>query len=52
MTIQSSCPLCQDEVAWEVDESADELVCGGCAVRVAFAPDAAITFGLLYEQAA
>ena len=52
MTIQLSCPLCQDEVTWEVDESADELVCGGCAARVAFAPDPAITYGLLYEPAA
>ena len=52
MTIQVSCPLCQDEVTWEVDESADELVCGGCATRVAFAPDPAITYGLLYEPAA
>ena len=52
MTIQLSCPLCQDEVTWEVDESADELVCGGCATRVAFAPDPAITYGLLYEPAA
>ena len=52
MTIQLSCPLCQDEVAWEVDESADELVCGGCSARVAFAPDPAITYGLLYEPAA
>jgi hypothetical protein len=52
MTIQLSCPLCQDEVTWEVDESADELVCGGCAARVALAPDPAITYGLLYEPAA
>jgi hypothetical protein len=52
MTIQLSCPLCQDEVTWEVDESADELVCGGCAIRVAFAPDPTITYGLLYEPAA
>ncbi len=52
MTIQLSCPLCQDEVTCEVDESADELVCGGCAARVAFAPDPAITYGLLYEPAA
>ena len=52
MTIQISCPLCQDEVTCEVDESADELVCGGCAARVAFAPDPVITYGLLYEPAA
>ena len=52
MTIQLSCPLCQDEVTWEVDESADELVCGGCAIRVAFAPDPTITYSLLYEPAA
>ena len=52
MTIQLSCPLCEDEVTCEVDESADELVCGGCAARVAFAPDPAITYGLLYEPAA
>jgi len=52
MTIQLSCPLCQDEVTCEVDESADELVCGACAARVAFAPDPVITYGLLYEPAA
>jgi transcription elongation factor Elf1 len=52
MTIQLSCPLCQDEVICEVDESADELVCGDCGARVAFAPDPVITYGLLYEPAA
>ena len=52
MTIQLSCPLCQDEVTCEVDESTDELVCGACAARVAFAPDPVITYGLLYEPAA
>ncbi len=52
MTIQLSCPLCQDEVTWEVDESADELVCWRLRHRVAFAPDPTITYGLLYEPAA
>ena len=35
-----------------VDEASDELVCSGCATRMAFAPDPVTTFGLLYEPAA
>jgi hypothetical protein len=52
MNIQLTCPWCQDEVAFVVDESADELVCGACATRMAFAPDPVTTYGLLYEAAA
>jgi hypothetical protein len=52
MNIQLTCPWCQDEVAFAVDESADELVCGACATRMAFAPDPVTTYGLLYEPAA
>ena len=51
MTVQLDCPWCQDEVAFEVDETADELVCIACGIRTAFAPDPVATFGLLYEAA-
>jgi len=52
MNIQLSCPWCNDEVEFTVDEARDELVCSGCATRMAFAPDPVTTFGLLYEPAA
>jgi hypothetical protein len=52
MTIQLACPWCEDEVAFEVDETSDELVCDACNARVAFAPDPVTTFGLLYEPVA
>jgi hypothetical protein len=52
MNIQMTCPWCQDELAFVVDESADELVCDGCSTRMAFAPDPIVTYGLLYEAAA
>jgi hypothetical protein len=52
MNIQMTCPWCQDEIAFVVDESADELVCDGCSTRMAFAPDPIVTYGLLYEAAA
>ena len=52
MTVQLACPWCEDEVAMEVDEARDELVCSGCLMRTAFAPDPATTYGLLYEPVA
>ena len=52
MNIQISCPWCNDDLDFVVDESADELVCSGCATRVGFAPDPMTTFSLLYEAAA
>jgi hypothetical protein len=51
MTIQLSCPWCLDEVAHEVDETADQLVCAACGIRTEFAPDPARTYALLYEAA-
>jgi hypothetical protein len=52
MNIQLSCPWCNEETNFLVDEADDELVCSGCATRMAFAPDPATTFGLLYEPVA
>jgi len=52
MTIQMLCPWCEDEVAFTVDEAADELTCDACHTRMAFAPDPATTYGLLYAPAA
>jgi hypothetical protein len=52
MTIQLACPLCQDDAAFDVDESADEIVCSACGIHLAFAPDPATTFDLLYQPAA
>jgi len=52
MTVQLTCPSCQDEVDFEVQENADELVCSACSTRIDFAPDPATTFNLLYEPAA
>jgi len=51
MTIQLDCPWCQDEIAFEVDETADELVCSECGIRTEFAPDPVATYSLLYEAA-
>ena len=51
MNILLDCPWCEDEVLFEVDQAADELVCSACATRMAFAPDPATTFSLLYEAA-
>jgi hypothetical protein len=36
----------------EVDETRDELVCSGCLMRTAFAPDPITTFELLYAPVA
>ena len=52
MTVQLSCPWCEEELSFEVDEDRDELVCSGCSMRTAFAPDPATTYGLLYEPVA
>jgi hypothetical protein len=52
MNIQLTCPWCNDDVDFLVDETADELVCTGCATRMAFAPDPVTTFGLLYQAVA
>jgi len=51
MTIQFNCPWCQDEIAFEVDQTTDELVCTACGIRTEFAPDPVATFSLLYEAA-
>ncbi|HEX2194814.1 MAG TPA: hypothetical protein VHK63_07685 [Candidatus Limnocylindria bacterium] len=52
MTVQIFCPWCQGEATFEVDEVRDELVCAGCDMRTAFAPDPATTYALLYEPVA
>jgi DNA-directed RNA polymerase subunit RPC12/RpoP len=52
MNILLDCAWCDDEVVFTVDEADDELVCSACNTRMAFAPDAATTYGLLYEAAA
>jgi hypothetical protein len=51
MTIQLECHWCRDEVAFEVDEISDELVCTACGIRTEFAPDPVATYSLLYEAA-
>ena len=52
MSIQMTCPCCVEDVEFMVDEADEELVCSACATRMAFAPDPAVTYGLLYEAAA
>jgi hypothetical protein len=52
MTVQLTCPSCEDEVDFEVREPTDELVCSVCAIRIDFAPDPVATFTLLYEPVA
>jgi hypothetical protein len=52
MTVHMFCPWCEHDATFEIDEARDELVCGGCAMRSAFAPDPATTFNLLYEPVA
>ncbi|MBA4170138.1 MAG: hypothetical protein H0X68_07005 [Chloroflexi bacterium] len=49
MNILLDCAWCEDEVVFSVDEADDELVCSACNTRMAFAPDPATTFSLLYE---
>jgi DNA-directed RNA polymerase subunit RPC12/RpoP len=51
MNILLDCAWCGDEVVFEVNETDDELVCSACNIRMAFAPDPATTFALLYEPA-
>lgn len=51
MTIQLLCSWCRTEVAFEVDETHDELVCSACGIRTEFAPDPVATYTLLYEAA-
>ncbi len=51
MDILLDCAWCGDEVVFEVNETDDELVCSACNIRMAFAPDPATTFALLYEPA-
>ena len=51
MNILLDCAWCGDEALFSVDETDDELVCSACNTRMAFAPDPATTFSLLYEPA-
>jgi hypothetical protein len=51
MTVQLDCPWCLEEVAFVVDEAEDEMVCGGCSTRMAFAPDPVTTYEILYQAA-
>jgi DNA-directed RNA polymerase subunit RPC12/RpoP len=51
MNILLDCAWCGDEVVFSVDETDDELVCTACNTRMAFAPDPATTYSLLYEPA-
>ena len=51
MNILLDCAWCEEEVVFTVDATDDELVCGACNTRMAFAPDPAATFALLYEPA-
>jgi DNA-directed RNA polymerase subunit RPC12/RpoP len=51
MNILLDCAWCGDEVVFTVQETDDELVCSACNTRMAFAPDPAVTFSLLYEPA-
>ena len=51
MNILLDCAWCGDEVVFEVNETDDELTCSACNTRMAFAPDPATTFALLYEPA-
>lgn len=51
MNILLDCAWCGDEVVFEVNQTDDELVCSACNTRMAFAPDPATTFALLYEPA-
>ncbi len=51
MMILLTCPWCEDEVQFAVDEADDELVCSACSTRIAFAPDPVPTFSLRTEAA-
>ena len=52
MNVLLDCAACGDEVVFSVDQADDELVCTDCNTRMAFAPDPATTFALLYEPQA
>ena len=52
MTVQLICPWCDEEAPFSVSESEDEIVCSSCSTPMAFAPDPATTFDLLYNAAA
>ena len=52
MNILLDCAWCGDEVRFTVDAADDELVCSACNTRMDFAPDPAVTYGLLYERLA
>ena len=51
MNILLDCAWCGDEVVFSIGETDDELVCSACNTRMAFAPDPATTYALLYEAA-
>lgn len=51
MNISLTCPWCEDEVAFTVAETDDELVCSACSTHIDFAPDPITTFELLYQAA-
>jgi acetyl-CoA carboxylase beta subunit len=48
MNVLLDCPWCEDEVAFSVDLTDDELVCTACNTRMDLAPDPTTTFELLY----
>ncbi|HEX6140220.1 MAG TPA: hypothetical protein VF013_07155 [Candidatus Limnocylindria bacterium] len=52
MTVLLSCPACSDEVPFDIDETADEMVCSACGMHMTFAPDPVTTFELLYQPVA
>ncbi|HEX2222054.1 MAG TPA: hypothetical protein VHK06_05970 [Candidatus Limnocylindria bacterium] len=49
MIVQLTCPWCEDELPFEVDEASDEVACTACGTRLNFAPDPVATF--LYDAA-
>ena len=51
MNILLDCASCDEEVVFSINESDDELVCDACNTRMAFAPDPATTYELLYGVA-
>jgi hypothetical protein len=51
MNIQLDCPWCDQEADFEIREADDDLVCGACGTRTAFAPDPVVTYSLLYDTA-
>ena len=51
MNILLDCAWCGAEVVFTVNQTDDELACSSCNTRMDFAPDPAITYGLLYDVA-